>query len=322
MTSSQSNPPRPVSHHRRNLLAVLIAFAAVSILYFNFEATPAGGSFAEDVDLDKVTQDVSVPTGETDSTNATGSNADDAKTSNALHGRSALLMHLMLIERGIKKLQNVDDYTATFYKRELVGGELSEAQVMHLKLRHEPFSVYMKWLMGDKGRELLYVDGQHNGKMLVRLGGVKKLIPTLKLDPAGSRALKESRYPVTDIGLLNLAKKIAAYRRKDVERTNPPRCRMFDGQTFNDRKCYCFVIEYDNPQQSRMYRKSVVFIDKQWCVPLCVQNFGWPDSNTDVTGATLDKKTLVEDYRYRDIHLDKKLADRDFDRSNREYRLR
>ena len=42
MTRSNDSGSKPVSHKRRNLLAILIAFAAVSVLYFNFDPTPAG----------------------------------------------------------------------------------------------------------------------------------------------------------------------------------------------------------------------------------------------------------------------------------------
>lgn len=321
MTSAQFSQQRPVSHRRRNLLAILIAFAAVSLLYFNFEATPAGGNFEEEVNLDKVTAEVSVPVaGGNNRSDAQGENGSAA--ANTLRGKTALLMHLMLLERGIRRMQQVSDYTATFYKREVVDGTLADPQVMQLKLRHEPFSVYMKWLVGDKGRELLYVEGQNNGEMLVRLGGVKKLIPTLKLDPAGSQAMKEARYPVTQIGLLKLAEKVLEYRKRDMRLKPLPQCRMFENQLLNDRKCFCFVVEYQNARQCRQYRKSVIFIDQEWLVPVCVQNFGWPSRDSGKTGAALDKETLLEDYRYSNIRMEQKLADRDFDRSNRSYRLR
>lgn len=315
MTRSNPSTAKSVSHLRHNLLAVLVGAAALGLLALQYDAAPAGGSFDDNVDLNEVTRDISVPT-ESPGTGKTG-----GESKNSLHGRTALLMNLMLLQRGLRKLDNVPDYSATFYRRERVKGELLEAEVMQMKLRQKPFSVYMKWLVGDKGRELLYVDGRHDGEMLVRLGGVKGIIPTLKLDPNGERAMKESRYPVTNIGLANLAKKIIDYRRRDLKSRSDVKCRMFDDQTLSGRKCYCFVIEYPGKSVSKDYRKSVVFIDKEWSLPLCVQNFGWPQGARAKPGADLDKQTLVEDYRYSHIKLQPRLSDADFDRNNPGYKL-
>lgn len=320
MTRSTDLRPRPVSTKRRNLLAILIAFAAVSFLYFNFDPTPAGGDFGANVDLERVTADIALPT---DGGGNAGANSRDGGKGNALQNRTALLLQLMLVERGIKKLEKLADHTATFYKRERLDGRLGEPQVMQIKVRHKPFSVYMTWLTGDKGRELLYVDGKHDGRMLVKLGGVKgRLVPTLKLDPKGERAMAEARHPVTSAGLLNLAKSVLDYRRADLKKKAAIKCRLFEDQTINDRNSFCFVIEYPNAAASKVYRKSVVFVDKEWLVPVCVQNFGWPDGEAADDVAKLDKETLLEDYRFSNVQLDQKLANVHFDRYNEKYRLR
>jgi Protein of unknown function (DUF1571) len=320
MARSTESQPRPISNRRHNLLAMLIAFVAVAVLYFNFDPTPAGGDFGGKVDLDRVTAEIALPTD--GAVNGTDGNTKGSGNHSALSNRAALLFQLMLLERGIQKLDKLADHTATFYKRERVDGRMGEPQVMQIKVRHKPFSVYMTWLTGDKGRELLYVEGKYDGKMLVKLGGVKgRLVPTLKLDPNGSQAMAESRHPVTNAGLLNLAKKVADYRRKDLKQKAAVKCRLFEDQVLNDRKTYCFVIEYPNAAASKVYRKSVIFVDKEWLVPVCVQNFGWPDGSA-VEAAKLDKETLLEDYRFSSIHLDQKLADSHFDRYNEKYRLR
>ena len=67
--------------------------------------------------------------------------------------RVAMLMNLALLEQGRRRLAECADYTCTLFKQERIGGELSDGQLIELKLRHRPFSVYMKWESGDKGRE-------------------------------------------------------------------------------------------------------------------------------------------------------------------------
>ena len=73
--------------------------------------------------------------------------------------------------------KSVRDYTATLVKRERVDGELQPYEYIYLKVRNPkpqvPFSVYMYFLKPAeaKGREVIYVDGRDENKMLVHEGG-------------------------------------------------------------------------------------------------------------------------------------------------------
>ncbi|MBL8852227.1 MAG: DUF1571 domain-containing protein [Planctomycetaceae bacterium] len=237
-----------------------------------------------------------------------------------LTGRWAMLLSVTMLQRGCEKFQHVSDYTATMYKQERIGGELLDGSTMSMKLRHEPFSVYMKWLDGDKGRQLIYVDGQNDGNLLVQLGGVKgRLLGTLSIDPTGSQAMAESRYPITGAGLLRLAKKIVEYRQHDLERGTGVHCEMYDNQELNGRPCYMFVTTYDGPEYSETYRKAVCYIDKELSMPVCVRNYTWA---VDADPATIDDQTLIEFYSYSDIKIEQSLVAEDFDRANASYRMR
>ncbi len=72
--------------------------------------------------------------------------------------------------------QNIADYSATLVKRERINGKLSDYQYMFIKVRNRkvedsriktPFSVYLYFLKPSdiKGREVVYVEGQNNGKV-------------------------------------------------------------------------------------------------------------------------------------------------------------
>lgn len=240
-----------------------------------------------------------------------------------IEGRDALLFTLSLLEEGCRRLIGISNYTAIFSKQERVDGEICDGEVMQLKLRHEPFSVYMKWLVGDKGREVLYVEGQHDGKLLVKLGGWKgRLLPTLKLNPNGSRAMRTSRHPITQMGLLAVVTTLIENRREDLRRESRVRCRMVANQQFDQRDCFRYSLEYDRPQDSAIYRKSIVYIDKEYSLPIFIRNYAWP-SPTDVLDASeMDNGTLIEHYTYSNIDLNAELADGDFNRTNTAYRFR
>ena len=233
--------------------------------------------------------------------------------------RIALLMQVLMLEKAEAVLSTMPGYTATFSKQELVAGELIDEQVMQLKIRHEPFSVYMKWTTGHKGRQVLYVAGERDGRMLVKLGGWKKRLPALKLDPSGSMAMKESRYPITKAGLLELVRESLAIRRGDMARTEGVRCQLIENHEFDGRPCYAFVVEYADRSVSDRYRKSEMLVDRELGVPVVVRNFGWPAAGA--TGEVTDEATLVEFYTYRDIRFQSEVAGGDFDRGNKAYRF-
>lgn len=237
----------------------------------------------------------------------------------------ALQLHVTQLELAVYKLRALGSYSCTFTKQEAIDdGELSDEHVIDLKIRHEPFSIYMKWEEGgDEGREILYVNSSPDAKMLVKLGGVKgKLLPHLKLDPQGDLARSESRHPITDVGLLNLTEKILAFRTRDLAHLDQVRWEMHSGDQFGDRPCYLFTIEYKSKEYESTYRKSLVWIDRDLGLPVCVQNFCWPEEDSTVKGDELDEETLVEYYGYTDLDFARSLADGDFDKSNPDYTFR
>src|SRR5579875_4042631 len=81
---------------------------------------------------------------------------------------------LRLIHEAQKAYQNVRDYTCLLIKRERINGRLSPDHVIEMKVRTQPFSVYLRWLQPrtEAGQEVCYVAGRNDGKMRVRPKGV------------------------------------------------------------------------------------------------------------------------------------------------------
>jgi hypothetical protein len=227
---------------------------------------------------------------------------------------------IALIEKGLQRLEAITGYTAEFAKQEVVGGEMTDPQRMTLKVRHAPFSVYMKWVEGKPGQELLYIDGENDGEMIVRPGGWKgRVLGTLTVDPNGTMARRESRHPVTQIGLLNLAQKVLGYRYNEAGLTRGYDCRHEQAELAS-RPCHRFTIVYDSPEVRAEYRKSIIWVDHEWLIVTQVENYGWPSD--DAPADRLDEATLLERYSYTNINLDTQLAAMDFDAANGDYALR
>src|SRR5947207_694264 len=92
----------------------------------------------------------------------------------------------------------VKDYLGTLVKQEKVGGQLQPEQFITLRVRQQPFSVFLKW-QGPKqfdGQEAVYVFGKNNNKMRAKAAGLAGVVGALSLDPTDPRAMKQSRHAI------------------------------------------------------------------------------------------------------------------------------
>ena len=176
----------------------------------------------------------------------------------------------------------------------------------------------MKWTEGDKGRQLIFVQGQNDDKVLVQIGGMAgRLTGALPLAANDPRILAESRYAATDAGLLALTNIILSHHQMDLERATGVSVEMRDGESFDDRPCYLTTLTYDHPTINADYHKSLILIDKELSVPVCVRNYTWVEGKP---AATHDESNLIEHYSYTGLQINTQLSDNDFEKSK--YKMR
>jgi len=312
----------------RNFLALLVAGGALGLAQLNLDtlgmtsgtgnralAKTAGPQFIPPPSARSFTTQAGTET--RDHTAAHPQREDDPAI---LHGIWAVKMASALLEKGCENFAKIPDYTANMLKQERINGALGACQVIDVKIRHEPFSVYMKWNEGDRGRQLIYVDGQNDGNMLVQPGGIRgRLTGVLTLEPTGSLAMSDSRYAITKAGLLELAHTVLSYQKSDLQRGRGFTCQLFDHQKFENRDCYLYLIEYEAAEFNEIYRKSMIYVDKELSLPICVKNYTW---GRDVNPEKIDEETLIEFYAYTDLKFSQELTAADFDKSNASYRMR
>ncbi len=85
-------------------------------------------------------------------------------------------------EKSLARVQALPCYEATFDKREIIGRSVVN-QKMKIKIRHEPFSVYLYFQEPSAGREVLYVEGKNNGKLIAHESGLLSLAGSMELAP-------------------------------------------------------------------------------------------------------------------------------------------
>lgn len=257
-----------------------------------------------------------------------GSSAAAAPVSNGprIDGKLALRLKQALLLDAKSKLQTIPDYLATFTRQERVNGKLLGRESTELKVRHAPFSVYMKWNEGsDVGREVLFVEGQNDNRMLVKKGGkVGEMLPTFKLEPTSDLAMKESRYPVTTSGLSKLVDKILEFCGRDLKVDEGCACQFLPDQKIDGRMCYVIRTEYSCAEVDPEYRTSIVFLDKVTALPLCVKNYGWSDrcGAPESANDKLTDDTLVEFYAFTGMRYHSRLPDAEFDQANSQYHFK
>ncbi len=226
-----------------------------------------------------------------------------------------------LLQRGRAFLLTVPTYTAKLCRQEVVRGELLDEQTIFLKCRHSPFSVYLKWLTTDAGREVIYAEGANDGQLIAHDGGWKSRLPAFSVSPDSWIAMRNARYPVTAAGVLALIDIMDGIHAEDLARARVASCEL-TVEHFDGRPCDTFTMLYKNREASPIYRKSITMIDQEWNIPLSTRHYEWPSAETAVPDNQLDEATLIESYAFTELAFDAPLTDQDFDPTNAEYQFR
>jgi hypothetical protein len=240
-----------------------------------------------------------------------------------LQGKAALECDLMLLKEGLRLLEQTENYSGTFKKQERVNGILDEGSIIQVKGRHQPMSLYLKWLKGDVGRELLWVEGERDGEMLVRLGGIRgRLLPALKLNPDGETAREKARHHISSVSVLNLTKKVVAHSEKDQTLISGIESELIASLPSEAGDYIRVTTKYASPDIGGEYRKTIHHIDRKTLLPVRILTYGWPDEGQDIPAESLDTETLLEDYGYSDLQFNHAFTAMDFSEQNPAYCFR
>ena len=226
-----------------------------------------------------------------------------------------LYIPLQMAYHAQEPLQDIQDYECTFSKRELLGKKLLKT-TMKLKFREEPFSVYLKFIDSNAGREVLYVKGQNNNNLLVREPGFKAVLGVIPLSPTGSDAMAENKYPITSIGMKQMLNRVISQWELESK---------FAGTTVQKRPdsklpvsgeiCTVYESIHDKPFKDFKFHTTRLWIEDKTGLPIGCQQLGFP-------GKQDKEPPSVEEYFYGDLKVNRKLTDADFDKNNKNYSFR
>ena len=199
----------------------------------------------------------------------------------------------------------VDNYTATFIKRELVNGELLPEETVSLKFK-KPFKVYMKWVKEPhKNREAMYVRGMYDNKVVGHEGGLISFV-TLHMAPTGSTAMKGNRHPITDVGIGRLMEIVSTNVRRAVSAGELTLSSKGEEELYG-RKVRRYDAELPREKDKGYYARRIrLWVDAGLGLPIRIEVYGWNEE-------------LLESYGYRDLKINPGLTDAEFDEKYKGY---
>lgn len=297
------------------------------------------GTARLDVSRISTTQDASVQVAPTNNVNAqadnTKLNESDLKDADAMSAEpiqtsgpgiappNSLEPLVALARRAKERFENeITGYTCLLVKQETIDGKLEPAQYLRLKIRdrrlvgdqlQQPLSIYAKFLKPKEvaGREVLYVENELDGDMLVRRGGTRLPNLTLKLSPDGRLARRDTNYSIEQTGILPMLNQILT-RMESQREGEQFQIRFFADAKVDGRPCQHVEIKQVKQFPDSDFHIAKVYIDEELKMPVYFASYAWPEEADQ-------KPVLQEQYVITKIDLNAELSDLDFDRSNPNY---
>lgn len=224
---------------------------------------------------------------------------------------------------------SVDDYTATMIKQESIDAVVSEPSEMVIKVQSknrggdvdesQPMRVYLRFVqpLSVAGREVIWCEDLHDGKMVAHEAGLMGML-TVRLDPKGMIAMRGQKYPISDIGLANLLKKLIERGQQDLDNPNVSVTIKKDVEV-DGLKCDLIQVKRSKPSGGpNDFSLAEICLDRSRNLPIRYTAYGWPVDDH----AAENKMPLLESYTYLNIKTNVGLTEADFDPANPEYQFR
>ena len=215
------------------------------------------------------------------------------------------------------RIHAIKDFSFTLIKQESVKGKVFDPCVFDMKIRNEPFSVYLKYRAPDKkaGTEAIFVKGRNNDKILAKGVGVLSMVGTTSLAPDNRFAMDGNKYPITDVGIARLVDLLIEVGENDIQNNYECKVQYYENAKVGNRVCTCIEVIHPKPTPGKFpFYIARIFIDDELQLPIKYESYDWPKSEKD-------DPRLLEAYIYSDLKLNVGLTDTDFDTKNPNYRF-
>jgi hypothetical protein len=200
--------------------------------------------------------------------------------------------------------RDVQCYRTKFHKKERINEKLQDAEEIEVCFREKPFSVLFRWTEGArKASATLFVDGENDGKLLVKPTGLGSLVGIVKRDADSSDAKKSGRYSLKEFGLKKSTIRVLASW-KAAQADNALHVELVGEEKVKEAgNKTCWILKrgkYKKPERDGVL-ETTVYIDKET----------WLQVGSVVRG---EEGKLIGEYYFCDIQLNPKFDDETFAR--------
>jgi hypothetical protein len=215
---------------------------------------------------------------------------------------------LRLIAEARKIYDEIRDYSCVLIKKERLRGQLQPESVITMKVRNQPFSVYLRWQQPKEmaGQEACYVAGKNNGMMRVHANGLRGVAGWVTLDPNDTRAKQSSNHSITEAGIGNLIGRFEKTWQKEKQ-LNLTRVRVGEYE-YNKRRCTRVeAFHPDNSGGQFISYRTIMYFDKETHLPIRLEVYDWPKKGGNADG------DVMEIYSYINMKTNVGFGEESFD---------
>lgn len=102
-----------------------------------------------------------------------------------------------LLNQMIKKVETINQAEFKIKSIERIGNQMMESSV-HARVNTKPFKVYLKCIQPNEGVEILYVNGENNGKAIVNPNGFPYV--NISMSPNAAKMRKDKHHSILSLG--------------------------------------------------------------------------------------------------------------------------
>jgi outer membrane lipoprotein-sorting protein len=125
--------------------------------------------------------------------------------------------------------------------------------------------------------------------------------------------MQHTRYPISEIGVLNLTRRLIENGKKELDDENCE-VKLVHGAKINGRPCTVVQVARKTRGDDLAFKTARILIDDELVLPVHYSAYDWPEKDGG-------PPILLEDYTYTDIKLNVGLTDWDFDHRNEAYQF-
>lgn len=212
-----------------------------------------------------------------------------------------------VLERCIKTMKDVNDYTLIVYQRQRIGETLLPEEVILYKFKR-PNSIYLRSIGEENhGQEVIYRDGWNDNKMMAHMGGALEGI-SINVRPGAGLSKKKTRHLINESSLvymINTLEKSMKHAKAHPE--DNMTVEDIGKKMIFDKSVRLIRIKLPHGEDYPYYAPVSIFgIDESRYLPLYYKSYG-PDGE------------MWEEYMYRNLETNVGLTDLDFDPKNPKY---